>query len=66
MVDSTGFVPNLTICPERTDEPHIVVSSSATSDIEGDTRSGFTVAAGNPEALASAAMLISKGRYAAA
>jgi hypothetical protein len=45
--------------------PHIVVSSNATDDISGDQDNGYTVAAGNPEALASAAMLLSKQRLAA-
>lgn len=48
----------------RVNAPHIMVSDLNNSDIESDGSTGYTVATGNPEALATAAMMISKARFA--
>lgn len=50
----------------QVDAPHIVMSNAIESMIEGRGANGFTVPAGNPEALASAAMRIAHNSYAAA
>ncbi|HYH74481.1 MAG TPA: hypothetical protein VD735_00810 [Candidatus Saccharimonadales bacterium] len=48
----------------KVNAPHIMVSDKNDSDIESDGGTGYTVATGNPEALATAAMMISKARFA--
>jgi hypothetical protein len=48
----------------KVNAPHIMMSDKAGKNIESDGQSGYMVAVGNPEALATAAMMISKARTA--
>lgn len=65
---------NAVICSEtdtnyaqaQVNAPHIVMSAGASAGIEDRGTNSFTVPAGNPEALASAAMRIANAGYAVA